>query len=123
MVDVLTVLSAPPLMRHCPSGLSATDRTQWECPARVRIGSPVSRFHSLISLSAPPLARTLLSGLKATEKTQSEWLRVWKGSPLGSFHTLMVLSKPPLARRLPSGSKVTELILPTCPASVPTGRP
>ena len=62
----LIVLSPLILANVRPSGLKATDKTQFECPVRVAISRWLCTSHNLIVLSEPPLANVRPSGLKAT---------------------------------------------------------
>jgi len=88
------VVSPPALASVVPSGLNATDSTNWWWPLSTAVWVRVAVFHSLIVLSRPPLARIVPSGLKASESTTSVCqasaaMLVW----VAGFHSWIVLSK------------------------------
>jgi hypothetical protein len=70
-----------------PSGLKATEVTEFLCPLKVRISLPVEASHSRAVLSPDPVSTCAPSGLKATDET--EYLCPWKARssfPVAASH-------------------------------------
>ena len=88
-----TVLSLDPETMRRPSGFTATDITDFWCPASVWIRVPASRSQTATVLSSDPETMHRPSGLTATEVTASwspvsRWIRV----PASRSQTATVLS-------------------------------
>ena len=65
------VLSKDPEANCCPSGLQATDTTEFLCPCNVCSTFPVVGSHILTVLSLKPEASFCPLGLQATDTTLS----------------------------------------------------
>src|SRR2546430_15531917 len=66
--QILTTPIISPLARSCPSGLTASDQTQWRWPSKVLRQLPLLNSQSLIVVLALPLNRKCPSRLKTTDQ-------------------------------------------------------
>ena len=85
------------------------DLTQPQCPSKVRIALPVSRFQTLIRVSRLPLTKIRPSGLIAKDRTRAEYpINSQRSFPEIKSHTRIVVSQLQPEIALPLGLRATE---------------
>ena len=113
--DWRAVRSASSVRIVFPSGLIATDWTQWACSSGLPTASPVLVSHNRAVLSVPAVAIMLPSELKATDRISPP---CGNGSPSGRPELASQRrggpTRPPVSSTLPSGLKAAACTSPPC---------